>query len=1018
MPPSSSFLASAPAIGGTFRKTNGSSSSASLAELAPPPLASNSKRRSNVEDTAAIDALFDDGPKQRSGNAPEKGSKGKGRQSVHLSTTDALKTDPIDNPPKKSVLKSASPALALLSSQHSVSLNAQKDDASTSRPSSSYGIRSQSSADLLNSDSEPFGKEGGKRDKPRVTFAEPVRDSWEKDELKAHGEVGPSDRSGGSGVTNPQHTGREGLAKPSVFGSLEGDSLDFLGLGSSAAAPKTGRRGRPPVSDVGTTGQLDFGGATTYAAPLLQSSQQKSLKEHPEKPTDRALPKEETTDWGDADDLLAMLPDGSGAPSKKSSSESPPRGTVQLASQQPRKLVSAFEERAGVSDSEPTVAPLPEVSGLGDSLPAAKETAAPDLGGYTPSFLNNTGRTRRAGVGLGRRPPSPLVSDTSVWTESEAQRRSMGGFRTESDAQGRSRNSGLNGTDALKRPMSADQARSGPQLGSALGGRPATADVFRDARVPPSLDSRNGVPASGYSPKADTQRAAGFAGTSRGAGAAKTSRLVNEATEEEPFLRPAETSGRRNDRAEEEFVMRPGSGGSLRGRDREGDAVEQAEHARALAALREEMAASAAKAARERELLVSLHQQELAARDRQAEEERAFSSEHQKSLDVLQKLVAQVESWTAEVQHMSEATRSDKEKMVAERAEAVRSGEAGLAARETALSAREQQTQSATQRLDLLMATLDESVKALHSGQAEERARLEKEHARLQSLQESVLAERSAAQADLAAARERLEEMRDARVREREQFLAECEAERKELAAERKALGDAKEQVCLAEAELDVRIAQHEAKVKSETEALERERLDVEKVRECALEEAHAIQRERADLEEEKAALAAEVDSVQETARHAQAQFEEAAAIRNEAALLHRDAEALHQDRVERDARWEAERLEIEKARESLLALRRSLDEERYQIAQERRSAGDEKLEAVRMAESARLLMQKAGGTGTESGERKENLPAERPSAATKKKKKYANLVRALVGGSGTLDDVLAARLGAAAGDP
>lgn len=62
----------------------------------------------------------------------------------------------------------------------------------------------------------------------------------------------------------------------------------------------------------------------------------------------------------------------------------------------------------------------------------------------------------------------------------------------------------------------------------------------------------------------------------------------------------------------------------------------------------------------------------------------------------------------------------------------------------------------------------------------------------------------------------------------------------------------------------------------------------------------------------------------------------------------------------------------MEKARESLLALRRSLDEERYQIAQERRSAGDEKLEAVRMAESARLLMQRAGGTGADTGERKE----------------------------------------------
>jgi hypothetical protein len=56
----------------------------------------------------------------------------------------------------------------------------------------------------------------------------------------------------------------------------------------------------------------------------------------------------------------------------------------------------------------------------------------------------------------------------------------------------------------------------------------------------------------------------------------------------------------------------------------------------------------------------------------------------------------------------------------------------------------------------------------------------------------------------------------------------------------------------------------------SETEALDRDRVDLEGVRECALEEAHAIQRERMELEEEKAALAAEVDSVQEAARHAQ----------------------------------------------------------------------------------------------------------------------------------------------------
>lgn len=56
----------------------------------------------------------------------------------------------------------------------------------------------------------------------------------------------------------------------------------------------------------------------------------------------------------------------------------------------------------------------------------------------------------------------------------------------------------------------------------------------------------------------------------------------------------------------------------------------------------------------------------------------------------------------------------------------------------------------------------------------------------------------------------------------------------------------------------------------SETEALERDRGELEGVRECALEEAHAIQRERMELEEEKAALGAEVDSVQEAARHAQ----------------------------------------------------------------------------------------------------------------------------------------------------
>jgi hypothetical protein len=62
--------------------------------------------------------------------------------------------------------------------------------------------------------------------------------------------------------------------------------------------------------------------------------------------------------------------------------------------------------------------------------------------------------------------------------------------------------------------------------------------------------------------------------------------------------------------------------------------------------------------------------------------------------------------------------------------------------------------------------------------------------------------------------------------------------------------------------------------------------------------------------------------------------------------------------------------LQIEKARDSLLELRRSLDEERYQIAQERRAAGDEKLAAVLMAEPARLLMQKAGGT--DLAERKE----------------------------------------------
>lgn len=494
-------------------------------------------------------------------------------------------TDPIDPPSKKSVLKSASPALALLSSQHSAPLNAHKDDAPGSRPSSSYGIRSQPSGDFTSSDSELLGKEGGRKDKSRVTFADPVRDSWEKDELKPQAEVGPSGRTGGSGASDRVEKGAEGLAKangPSVFGSLEGDSLDLLGFGSVAGAPKTGRRGRPPVSDVGTTGQLEFGSPATHPASSLRTSEQRMLKEDAKQGnrTDKILPKQESTDWGDADDSLAMLPDGSGAASKKAISESPPRGNGPLAPQQHPKPVSAYEEKAGGFGPEPTVASSREVTGPRDTLQTAKETAAPDLGGYTPSFLNGTGRTRRTGVGLGRRPPSPLVPDTSLRTDSDARKRPMGGFRTETDAQSRPMKPIRTDADALKRPMSADHARTGPQLGSALGSRPASADVFRDARVPLSSESGNGAPYSIGIPKADAQRGAGFASKSTGGGVAKSG-VGNESADDEPFLRPAEgrsgeTSGRGYERAEKEFLGRPGSaGGSLRGRDRDNSPVDQ-----------------------------------------------------------------------------------------------------------------------------------------------------------------------------------------------------------------------------------------------------------------------------------------------------------------------------------------------------------------------------------------------------------------------------------------------------------
>lgn len=46
------------------------------------------------------------------------------------------------------------------------------------------------------------------------------------------------------------------------------------------------------------------------------------------------------------------------------------------------------------------------------------------------------------------------------------------------------------------------------------------------------------------------------------------------------------------------------------------------------------------------------------------------------------------------------------------------------------------------------------------------------------------------------------------------------------------------------------------------------------------------------------------------------------------------------------------------------------------------------------------------------------SVPSDHPSSTSRKKKRYAGLVKNLVGGRSTLDDVLAARSGASSGDP
>jgi hypothetical protein len=479
-----------------------------------------------------------------------------------------------DLPPTRGVLRTSTSALSLLSSQHST--KPDKDDI-PSRPSSSYGLRSQQSAENSTLD---CGKESG-RSRPRVTFAEPVKDALADGNNLLDSPIGagwggqpPLGQSEKNGDLDGgvRKTGglSEGLGS---FGSLgmDGDSLDLLGFDSKAGGPKPGRRGRPPTPDVGSTGRMQLGGvASSFGASMRDSKGDfGNLRTDGEKASSvpRKQGKSDEVDWGDADDLLAMLPDGSGGASetlRDKPNERPPLPSFSQARSN-STLATEQDQKVGSLTKEPSIAPTSEKADASGNLAAASiETETTDLGGYTPSFLGNTGR-RRTGLGLGRRPSSPLIPEAFSRTDS----------------------------DGPKRPMSADQARpvnrnsaSSPLLGGTVDIRPTTADTFTGgsaaAAVPREVrtaaQDRTLVSDSALRPEAQGRGAfAGVNGVGVEGMQRNSSLQSGDSGNDAPFLRAtegrlAESSGRQN----EEQPMKLGSRGvSPAGREAEREALQQ-----------------------------------------------------------------------------------------------------------------------------------------------------------------------------------------------------------------------------------------------------------------------------------------------------------------------------------------------------------------------------------------------------------------------------------------------------------
>lgn len=416
-----------------------------------------------------------------------------------------------------------------------------------------------------------------------MTFAEPVKDalangddlldspngaSWGGQPALVQSERN-SDLDGGVRKTGGLS---EGLGS---FGSagMDGDSLDLLGFDSKAGGLKLGRRGRPPTPDVSTTGRTQSGGvATSFGAGMRDSKDDlRDLRTDGEKVSSvpRKQGKSDEVDWGDADDLLAMLPDGSGGASETLRDKPNERAPLPSFSQPRSNFAPANEQdqlqKVGALTKEPSIASTSEKAEVSGSVAAASmEMGMADMGGYTPSFLGNTGR-RRTGLGLGRRPSSPLISEATSRTDS----------------------------DGPKRPMSADQARpvnrnsvSSPLLGGAVENRPTTADTFRGGsaiaaaprEVRTAAQDRMLVSDSALRPEAQGRGAfagvngVGVEGIQRG-----SSLPLSDSMDDAPFLRAtegrfAESSGRLN----EEQPMKLGSRGvSPAGRETEREALQQ-----------------------------------------------------------------------------------------------------------------------------------------------------------------------------------------------------------------------------------------------------------------------------------------------------------------------------------------------------------------------------------------------------------------------------------------------------------